>query len=172
MEPVVLKKGPLQEEYSLIAQGMRADTLKGPPPEKHPALWVSKRFSSTFEERYSSRQRSSEAYSFGLCTLEASKKVSVSRDMNTTGSAETISPGPFGYTLKGSFGSGSAQHIESTARRGYCTHFGTDLRHCDGMMTQDVREAKARDLPVDAELQQLREHSTAASFGSLRAAHS
>ena len=47
------------------------------------------------------------------------------------------------YTLKGSFGSKSAQFIESTAEHVRSAHFGTDLRH-----TAELRENKARGQPV------------------------
>ena len=47
------------------------------------------------------------------------------------------------YTLKGSFGSKSAQFIESNAEHARSAHFGTDLRH-----TAELRENKARGQPV------------------------
>ena len=89
----------IQEEYAVIAQGMRNGTLKEPPPEKPPKLWIENRFAAvkgdgynSFCEHYNSRELSSNAFSFGLCTLQDSMKVSVPNDM--TNGMTNDSPGP------------------------------------------------------------------------------
>ena len=160
----------LQDEYAIIAQGMRAGTLKQKAPEEPPELWISKRFSGTaddsvnsFCEQYDSRKETSQAFSFGLCTLDVSKKVSVSREMAHS-CVGTISPGPLAYSLRGTFGPKSAQHSEASAHHARSTLFGTELRH-----SQEVREAKARGQPVEAELEHIRTHSNVNFFKSGRA---
>eukprot|EP00966_Prymnesium_polylepis_P304194 7027785-Prymnesium_polylepis.1 len=89
----------IQEEYAVIAQGMRNGTLKEPPAEKPKELWIAKRFAvvkgdgyDSFCEHYNSKEMSSSAYSFGLCTLSDSKKVSVPKDM--ANGLTNDSPGP------------------------------------------------------------------------------
>jgi len=161
----------IQDEYALIAQGMRNGTLKEPPAEKPPELWISKRFSSSkgesyngFCEQFDSRAESSKSYSFGLCTLADSLRVSVPKDMSNGMTDD--SPGPQMYNIKGTFGKSSAQFSESTARRGPNTQFGTDLRH-----SADVRELKSRGVPVDQELEHLRLHSLVNTFKSGHKTH-
>ena len=89
----------IQDEYAVIAQGMRNGTLKEPSPEKPPVLWIEKRFKAvkgdavdSFCEQYNSREKSSNSFSFGRCTLQDSMKVSVPKDM--TNGMSNDSPGP------------------------------------------------------------------------------
>lgn len=149
----------LQDEYAVIAQGMRNGTLKERPPDEAPKLWTSKRFSNSIShESFNSREESSRAFSFGLCTLDTSRKVYISEEM-ARGTVGAISPGPLAYSLRGSFGPKSAQFSESTASHAPNAHFGTDLRH-----SAAVREAKAKSHPVDAELEYIRTHASANLF--------
>jgi len=154
------------DDYATIAQGVRESTLKEPLPEPKLELHIQKRFSkgeargawNSFSEQFDSTRSSSLMYSFGNCTLTDSKKHSMSREMATS-MAEGRSPGPAGYTLKGSVGPKSAQHIESSARHATSCHFLSEFRD-----SADVRERKARGEPNDAAIAAIRAHAGQNTF--------
>uniref|UniRef100_A0A7S2MDR7 Uncharacterized protein n=1 Tax=Haptolina brevifila TaxID=156173 RepID=A0A7S2MDR7_9EUKA len=154
----------LQDEYAALAEGMRLGTLKPAADEPQMVTWIDKRYSNShmsthgpglmpgFGEQVDSTLRTSIAYSFGNCNRKTAEKVFVSREISK---GESISPGPLAYKIPTSIGpKGTAMTVSG---RSPLYEFGHDPYDSLHRQTGELRELKARNVDVSAELATIRQ---------------
>jgi len=152
----------LQEEYAVIAEGMRHGTLK---PTEHEApldTWVNTRFTNSYKsgngserlglapgmgEQFDSALRSSIAYSFGNCSRNDSKLVFLSKEIMTS---KDVTPAPLAYNIATAIGpKGIARTIVG---RSPTFVFGTDPTDHLHRQTGELRELKSQGIDVSKDL--------------------
>mmetsp|Transcript_27427 Transcript_27427/g.69785 ORF Transcript_27427/g.69785 Transcript_27427/m.69785 type:complete len:169 (-) Transcript_27427:413-919(-) len=156
----------LQEEYAVIAEGMRNGTLKPAAQQAPLDTWVNRRFSSSYKagngcerlglapgfgEQYDAAIRSSVAYSFGNCSRNDSKNVYISKEISQT---KDVTPAPLAYTIPTSIGPRGTARTVSTRAPTFV--FGSDPLDELHRQTGELRELKSSGVDMTKELASLR----------------